>query len=64
MADALHVDRCTIRTTAPEALFDTAIARTEPSSWRARLTGESWAREPTGEKDVDLYTKALDYGLH
>ena len=30
MADALHVDRYTARTAAPEALFDTAIARTEP----------------------------------
>ena len=64
MADALHVGRYTTRTTAPEALFDTAIARTELSSWRARLTGESWSREPTGEKDVDLYSKALDYGIH
>ena len=63
-ADALHVGRYTARTTAPEALFDTAIARTEPSSWRARPVAVSWAREPTGANFVELYTKALHYRLH
>ena len=64
MADALHVGRCTTRTAAPKALFDTAVARTEPSSWRARPVADSWAREPTGANVVDLYTKALYYGLY
>ena len=63
MADALHEDRYTTRTAAPDALIDTGIARTELSSWRARPVAELWAREPTGERFVDLYVKALDYGV-
>ena len=63
MADALHEDRYTTRTAAPDALIDTGIARTELSSWRARPVAELWAREPTGERFVDLYVKALHYGV-
>ena len=59
MADALHVDRCTIRTTAPEALFDTGIARTEPSSWRARPVAVSWILPPRQKGDASL--RALQY---
>ena len=63
MAEALHEDRYTTHTAAPDALIDTGIARTELSSWRARPVAELWAREPTGERFVDLYVKALHYGV-